>query len=465
MSAELISIKKIKPNPKNPRFIKDYKYKELLESLRTSFWMMEARPIVVDENMVVLGGNQRLRACQELKYKEVWFEDGSKWTKEQQAEFIIKDNTHYGDWDYDMLANEFEQKDLQAWGVTGFPFDADDIDEEDSFDQLIVTTQRYTDKEIIDDAYEYYCKAGFPYPDLTKFEMMQEINKLASMPLEDCQRSRIAYKVADTFHKHRFHSSAINMKSPFDSFNIEKNLRKALKMELSEATIKKTTIPFLNLVNGTQACANFRPAYARLMYDRHSPDKSVVFDSSTGYGGRLTGFLASNCSKYIGVDPNTLTHKANQKLFNTLKNNNKECQLINLPAEDVNVDEHKIKGVADFSFTSPPYFTKEIYSDEETQSCNRYSEYAHWMLNFLQPMMKLNYDVLKSGGKTIINIEDVKIKNKVYPLVEDTIEAGKDVGFEYIKTEVFELQNRTTMQDGIKVSVPAFERVIIFKKS
>ena len=153
------------------------------------------------------------------------------------------------------------------------------------------------------------------------------------------------------------------------------------------------------------------------------------------------------------------------RLKTCLLNNNKECQLINLPAEDVNVDEHKIKGVADFSFTSPPYFTKEIYSDEETQSCNRYSEYAHWMLNFLQPMMKLNYDVLKSGGKTIINIEDVKIKNKVYPLVEDTMEAGKDVGFEYIKTEVFELQNRTTMQDGIKVSVPAFERVIIFKKS
>jgi len=79
-------------------------------------------------------------------------------------------------------------------------------------------------------------------------------------------------------------------------------------------------------------------------------------------------------------------------------------------------------------------------------------------------MMKLNYDVLKSGGKTIINIEDVKIKNKVYPLVEDTITAAKDVGFEYIKTEVFELQHRTSIQDGIKVSIPAYERVLIFKK-
>ena len=134
MSAELISIKKIKPNPKNPRFIKDYKYKELLESLRTSFWMMEARPIVVDENMVVLGGNQRLRACQELKYKEAWVQDGSKWTQKQQDEFIIKDNTHYGEWDFDMLANEWEQKDLQVWGLDGFPFDEDVLEaEEDDY--------------------------------------------------------------------------------------------------------------------------------------------------------------------------------------------------------------------------------------------------------------------------------------------------------------------------------------------
>ena len=134
MSAELISINLIKPNPKNPRFIKDYKYKELLESLRTSFWMMEARPIVVDKDMVVLGGNQRLRACQELKYKEVWFQDGSKWTKKQQDEFIIKDNTHYGEWDHDMLANEWDQKDLQAWGVTGFPFEEDELEaEEDDY--------------------------------------------------------------------------------------------------------------------------------------------------------------------------------------------------------------------------------------------------------------------------------------------------------------------------------------------
>lgn len=133
MASELISINKVKSNPRNPRLIKDYKYKILLESLRTSFWMMEARPIVVDENRIVLGGNQRLKACQELKYKEVWVEDGSKWSKEQQQEFIIKDNTYFGEWDYDMLANEWDETKLKAWGLEGFPFDASDLHEEKEF--------------------------------------------------------------------------------------------------------------------------------------------------------------------------------------------------------------------------------------------------------------------------------------------------------------------------------------------
>ena len=128
MASKLISINKVKSNPKNPRLIKDYKYKILLESLKTSFWMMEARPIVVDENMTVLGGNQRLKACQELKLKEVWVEDGSKWTKEQQAEFIIKDNTSFGEWDYNMLANEWDVENLIKWGMD-MPYGEDELEE------------------------------------------------------------------------------------------------------------------------------------------------------------------------------------------------------------------------------------------------------------------------------------------------------------------------------------------------
>lgn len=335
---------------------------------------------------------------------------------------------------------------------------------EEQLEEISIKIKRYSDEEIIQDAYDYFKATGFPYPTLTLMEMKQEINKLANLDLEACPRSTIAYRVADTFHKHRFHSAAIGMRSPIESFEMEKSLRKALKMELKGGKIAPTHISFLNMVNGTQACANFRPAYARMMYDKYAGEDAVVFDSSTGYGGRLVGFLASGCKRYIGVDPNTVTHKRNQAMFKTLKNGDKSCKLINLPAEDVNVDTEDIRGVADFSFTSPPYFKKEIYSEEETQSCHRHSEYDDWINNFLKPMMKLNFDVVKSGGMTIINIEDVKVKGKLYPLVQPTIQAGKEVGFEYLRTERFGLQHRTMLVDGKKVIKEAFESVIVFNR-
>ena len=370
--------------------------------------------------------------------------------------------------------NENEEDNINE-EINGFDDNIDDLGvdlfgnqhslfSEEQLEEISIVIKRYSDEEIIQDAYEYFQVVGFPYPTLTLFEMKQEINKLANMELDSCLRSTIAYRVADTFHKHRFHSSAIGMRAPITSFGIEKSFRKSLKMELMGSGIKPGSNSFLNMVNGTQACANFRPAYAHMMYDKYAGDDAVVFDSSTGYGGRLVGFLASGCKRYIGVDPNTITHGRNQVMFKTLKYGEKTCKLINKPAEDVVVDEHNIREVADFSFTSPPYFKKEIYSQEETQSCNRYSEYEAWLNDFLKPMMKLNFDVIKPGGTTIINIEDVKIKGKLYPLVQPTIEAGKEVGFNYEKTEKFGLQHRTMIKDGKKVSIEAFESVIIFHK-
>tara|TARA_R100000935_G_C2833535_1_gene166637 strand:+ start:1200 stop:2327 length:1128 start_codon:yes stop_codon:yes gene_type:complete len=116
-SRSLVPITKIKPNPGNPRIIKDHKFKLMVQSVKESFWMLKKRPIVVDENMIVLGGNQRLRACQVAGLKEVWIDDASDWTKEQQDEFIIKDNSNFGEWDYDILANTYDETDLVKWGM------------------------------------------------------------------------------------------------------------------------------------------------------------------------------------------------------------------------------------------------------------------------------------------------------------------------------------------------------------
>lgn len=114
---ERINISKIVPNPSNPRIIKDEKFNKLVKSIQDFPQMLELRPIVVDSNMVVLGGNMRLKACIAAGLKEVPIIVADKLTEEQKAEFIIKDNVGFGEWDWDVLANEWETQSLNEWGL------------------------------------------------------------------------------------------------------------------------------------------------------------------------------------------------------------------------------------------------------------------------------------------------------------------------------------------------------------
>jgi len=111
-----VSIHSIKENPHNPRTITEEKFRKLVKSLQQFPEMLEARPIVVDENNVVLGGNMRLKAAKEAGLEEVYI-FRSEWSHDRNSEFIIKDNVGFGEWDWDMLANEWEAYDLEDWGL------------------------------------------------------------------------------------------------------------------------------------------------------------------------------------------------------------------------------------------------------------------------------------------------------------------------------------------------------------
>lgn len=117
MNTETISIKKLKPNPANPRTIKDDKFHKLVQSVKSFPEMLKLRPIVVNDQYEVLGGNMRLRACIEAGMKEVTIIRASELTEDQQRRFIISDNNNFGSWDYDALANEWDAEELQEWGV------------------------------------------------------------------------------------------------------------------------------------------------------------------------------------------------------------------------------------------------------------------------------------------------------------------------------------------------------------
>ena len=117
MEIRTVKISEVKTNPNNPRLIKDDKFEKLVKSIKEFPQMMEIRPIVVNDDMIVLGGNMRLKAAKEAGLKTVPIIKASDLTEDQQREFIIKDNVGFGEWDWDMIANEWDVEQVTEWGL------------------------------------------------------------------------------------------------------------------------------------------------------------------------------------------------------------------------------------------------------------------------------------------------------------------------------------------------------------
>jgi ParB-like chromosome segregation protein Spo0J len=125
-----VKITEVIANPNNPRLIKDEKFKKLVKSIQDFPDMLNVRPIVVNKDMVVLGGNMRLKAIKEAGHTEVAVEIVD-WNEQQQKEFIVKDNVGYGEWDWDDLANNWDEQLLTEWGLDLPNFTNNDIKEKE----------------------------------------------------------------------------------------------------------------------------------------------------------------------------------------------------------------------------------------------------------------------------------------------------------------------------------------------
>ena len=117
MEIQKVKIQEVKLNPNNPRIIKNDKFAKLVKSIQELPQMLEIRPIVVNADMVILGGNMRFKACKEAGLKEVPIIVADNLNEEQQREFLIKDNVSGGEWDFEMLANEWDVEKLEDWGL------------------------------------------------------------------------------------------------------------------------------------------------------------------------------------------------------------------------------------------------------------------------------------------------------------------------------------------------------------
>ena len=163
MKIENIAISKIKLNPNNPRLIKDDKFTKLVQSIKDFPEMLNIRPIVVNEDMIILGGNMRFKACKEAGLKEVPIIKASGLSAEKQREFLIKDNLSGGEWDWTLL-QEWDSLELGDWGldIPSFAADVDYsiLDEEDVSDQLKEMTDGVKKAIQIEFELEHYDEAS-----------------------------------------------------------------------------------------------------------------------------------------------------------------------------------------------------------------------------------------------------------------------------------------------------------------
>lgn len=192
-----VKLSQIKPNENNPRLIKDDKFNKLVKSIKEFPEMLDIRPIVVNSDMVILGGNMRYKACKEAGIKEIPIIIADNLTIEQQREFIIKDNVSGGEWDFEMLANEWDVEKLEDWGLD-MPV-VKDLNEQDLFDtEIPFYTPSETQPEINELA----------NLDKTK-SLIEKINLLeVDDELKEILRIRASFftdfnfqKIADYFHK------------------------------------------------------------------------------------------------------------------------------------------------------------------------------------------------------------------------------------------------------------------------
>lgn len=283
-------------------------------------------------------------------------------------------------------------------------------------------------EEWVDLCFRYWRARGFPYYRLRDWEMLREYGRIASARKEDMllgeeiQMSMSGIRLANHFHPQMWGVPVRDAHSPLERFNDDEKLRRIIRKALTiwpdryavnESNLRRMLTTFSN----TAGVSNFRPTAAKAIFEQYSRDGDSVLDFSAGYGGRLLGCLPLD-RHYLGLDPcrwqvtglrNTI------RKLETLVPIRARASIARACAEDLLPSMES--GSVDLVFSSPPYFDRERYSSEPSQSYVRYPTYEEWLRDFLQPVLRECRRVLVPGGHLLINVADVN----GYKLTDDTL--------------------------------------------
>jgi len=275
--------------------------------------------------------------------------------------------------------------------------------------------------------YQVLRKTTFPYPQPV-VDPQAELMKLKAVdltikdPLVIPSRSYAGLKLCYPFFPNRYTARSGKVISAFEAWHDEKFLRRAIRWQLR---VGHPVVPHRVLRAVTANCRTpsvFKPVVARFIYEQFCPSGGTVWDPCMGYGGRLLGALAAGVG-YWGTDVEGATVEGNRELAGLLGCGDR-VQLFEGKAQ-----EYKPDVLVDLVFTSPPYFDQERYSEGAGQSWVEFPTLAGWVEGFLRPLVQRSWEALKSGGKLVLNVADVK----GHALVGSTLKVAAEVGFTLVE--------------------------------
>ena len=223
--------------------------------------------------------------------------------------------------------------------------------------------------------------------------------------------------------------------SPRDFFKDDKRLLGYCRTVLKYCTSPLEMFKMMSF-RGSSRCYNFRPATAKALYELYGKENSKALDTSSGFGGRLLGFFtAKNTAEYVGIDPNTADSCNKFILYMSRYFTNKKAYVNKIGSEDFTIENYpQYENYFDISFTSPPYFNIERYSDDITQSHVKFNTYDAWVDGFYRNTIYNSCNSLKLDGVFAVNISWVD------NIKEYTEEFLNDCGFYIIKEDKYLLR-------------------------
>ena len=325
-------------------------------------------------------------------------------------------------------------------------------------------------KEYVKLAFNHWRQQGFPYYNLDDSEIIRQFNLLQNtsphrilINNSEIQWSNVGLSLANCFQPAIWSVKSDRYISPIECFNNDDLLKacieKALKIWPSRYGCNASNLRrMLSSYTNVKRVSNFRPTVAKAIYETFSPNNGHVLDLCSGFGGRLLGSLTL-CNNYTGYEPNITHFKGLQRMHDKISHlglASREIILKNACAEDAISTEKS--GKFDLVFTSPPYYSRERYSDDISQSYIRYDSYSSWCKNFLEKLLEESHRVLAKHGLLILNVANTEDA----PIYDDVLRLAAKF---YKVKKIYQMRlGRLPYRRGNSINAYHYEPIVVFTK-